>query len=163
MGKSCLKLILGAFFASIAVFPLHPRDVVGVLLEDTIATFSDSYDLLVYSLKAAIQRDLREQRQSVREEAKVTNERVEAYLEAKGIFSRRDRQPITRKEFAQLMFQRFDLPRGFFTKLLKTTSWYYRDAVRLGLFNDTDSSDGTMSTREMLSVFIKAEALGRSR
>ncbi|HRP70121.1 MAG TPA: hypothetical protein PLY93_11365 [Turneriella sp.] len=142
---------------------LYARDVVGTLLKDTVATFSDSYDLIIYSLSAAIQRDLRAQKQSVLEETAATNERIEIYLESKGILSRRDRQPITRGDFARIVFQRFDLPRGFFTKLFETTSWYFRDAVRIGLFSENDTAEGTMSTREMLSVFTRAEALSRSR
>lgn len=142
---------------------LAGRDVVGSLLKDSVATFSDSYDLIYYSVRSALQKDLHEQNKAVQSEAQLSNERIEAYLESKGIVSRRDRQPITRSDFARMIFQRFDLPRGFFTKLFGTSAWYYRDAVRAGLFSDSDQSDGTMSTREMLSVFTRAEQLSRSR
>lgn len=142
--------------------PLVAADIVGGLLKDSVATFSDSYDLIFYSVKSALARDLREQRKAVRQESAVTNERIETYLESRGILNRRDRQPIARKDFAQMIFQRFDLPRGFFTKLFASPAWYYRDAVRAGLFNDSDQPEGTMSTREMLSVFTRAEELSRS-
>jgi hypothetical protein len=142
---------------------LSAGDIVGALLKDSVATFSDSYDLIFYSVRSALKRDLREQSKNIQSETALSNERIEAYLEAKGITSRRDRQPITRSDFARLIFQRFDLPRGFFTKLLGSSSWYYRDAVRAGLFTENDQSDGTMSTREMLSVFTRAEALSRAR
>ena len=142
--------------------PLVAGDVVGGLLKDSVATFSDSYDLIFYSVKSALARDLRAQQLSVKQETAVTNERIESYLETRGILNRRDRQPIARRDFAQMVIQRFDLPRGFFTKLFGSASWYYRDAVRVGLFNDTDQPEGTMSTREMLSVFTRAEALSRS-
>jgi hypothetical protein len=139
------------------------EDVVSRLLKDTVATFSDSYDLLYYSLKSALSRDLREQARSVQVTREITSERIEAYLEAKGILVRRDSQPITRKDFARILIERFDLPKGFFTRLTGSSSWYFRDAVRAGLFADTDASDGTMSTREMLSVFTRAEQLSRAR
>lgn len=142
---------------------LHARDVVGTLLKDAVATFSDSYDLIIYSLRSAVERDLRAQKQSVLDETAATNERIEIYLESKGILSRRDRQPITRGDFSRIVFQRFNLPRGFFTKLFETTSWYFRDAVRLGLFSEDATAEDTMSTREMLSVFTRAETLSRSR
>ena len=142
--------------------PLFAADVVGGLLKDSVATFSDSYDLIFYSVKSALARDLRAQQLSLRQETAVTNERIESYLESRGILNRRDRQPIARRDFAQMVIQRFDLPRGFFTKLFGSASWYYRDAVRAGLFSDADQPESTMSTREMLSVFTRAEALSRS-
>jgi hypothetical protein len=141
---------------------LGAADIVGGLLKDSVATFSDSYDLIFYSVKSALARDLRAQNLSVRQESAITNERIESYLESRGILNRRDRQPIARRDFAQMIFQRFDLPRGFFTKLFGSSAWYYRDAVRIGLFNDGDQAEGTMSTREMLSVFTRAEELSRS-
>lgn len=145
------------------VSPAFGVDIVSQLLKDTVATFSDSYDLLYYSLKSALQRDLREQASAMQIERDITTERIEAYLEARGIALRRDSQPITRGDFARIVIERFDLPKGFFTRLLGSPSWYFRDAVRVGLFSESDSSDGTMSTREMLSVFTKAERLSRSR
>lgn len=154
-----LAFIFGLLFAG----ALPAKDVVGTLLRDSVATFSDSYDLIFYSVRSALQNDIKEQRKSVREEAALSNERIDAYLESKGIITRRDRQPITRSDFARMIFQRFDLPRGFFTRLFGTSSWYYRDAVRAGLFSENDTSDGTMSTREMLSVFTRAEQLSRAR
>lgn len=158
-----LKLTLAVFVLTGTLSGLMARDVVGGLLKDSVATFSDSYDLIYYSVKSALTNDLREQRNAVRNESQITNERIELYLESRGILNRRDRQPIARKEFAQMIFQRFDLPRGFFTKLFGSSSWFYRDAVRIGLFSDADSPEGTMSTREMLSVFTRAEALSRSK
>lgn len=154
--QSALLLILSGLFQVAAA------DIVGGLLKDSVATFSDSYDLIFYSVKSALTRDLRAQNLAVRQESAITNERIESYLESRGILNRRDRQPIARRDFAQMIFQRFDLPRGFFTKLLGSSTWYYRDAVRIGLFNDSDPSEGTMSTREMLSVFTRAEELSRS-
>lgn len=145
------------------VSPAFGVDIVSQLLKDTVATFSDSYDLLYYSLKSALQRDLREQASAMQIERDITTERIEAYLEARGIALRRDSQPITRGDFARIVIERFDLPKGFFTRLLGSPSWYFRDAVRVDLFSESDSSDGTMSTREMLSVFTKAERLSRSR
>jgi hypothetical protein len=152
----------------VLVMTLAPRsagaaDVVGRLLKDTVATFSDSYDLLYYSLKSALRRDLREQAQAVQMTREITNERIEAYLEAKGILLRRDSQPITRRDFARILIERFDLPKGFFTRLTGSSGWYFRDAVRAGLFSESDAGEGTMSTREMLSVFTRAEQLSRSR
>lgn len=141
---------------------LAAADIVGGLLKDSVATFSDSYDLIFYSVKSALARDLRAQNLSVRHESAITNERIESYLESRGILNRRDRQPIARRDFAQMIFQRFDLPRGFFTRLFGSATWYYRDAVRIGLFSHSDQSEGTMSTREMLSVFTRAEELSRS-
>lgn len=157
--RAGLSLALCLLFSGM----LPAKDVVGTLLRDSVATFSDSYDLIYYSLRSAVQRDLREQQKGMRDETALTNERIDAYLEAKGIITRRDRQPITRSEFSRLIFQRFDLPRGFFTRLFGTSSWYYRDAVRAGLFSENDASEGTMSTREMLSVFTRAEQLSRAR
>lgn len=150
---------------AVVFFPVNAgaADVVGRLLKDTIATFSDSYDLLYYSVKSALRRDLREQAQAVQMAREATNERIEAYLEAKGLLLRRDSQPITRKDFARVLIERFDLPKGFFTRLTGSSGWYYRDAVRAGLFAETDAAEGTMSTREMLSVFTRAEQLSRSR
>lgn len=138
-------------------------DVVGRLLTDTVATFSDSYDLVCYSLKAALRRDLYDQAQAVQITREITNERIEAYLGAKGLLLRRDSQPITRKDFARVLIERFDLPRGFITRLTDSAVWYFRDAVRVGLFSAADSGEETMSTREMLSVFTRAEQLSRSR
>jgi hypothetical protein len=153
------------FICNLAIDParLYGADVVSRLLKDTVATFSDSYDLLYYSLKSALQRDLREQAKAVQETRDATNERIEAYLEAKGILLRRDSQPITRRDFARILIERFDLPKGFFTRLTGSSRWYFRDAVRAGLFSETDAAEGTMSTREMLSVFTRAEQLSRSR
>ncbi|MBL8033635.1 MAG: hypothetical protein JNJ69_08045 [Leptospiraceae bacterium] len=156
------KLALVAVLCTLMT-PLFAGDVVGGLLKDSVATFSDSYDLIYYSVRAALANELREQKKSVRTETSVTNERIEAYLESKGILNRRDRQPILRRDFARLIFQRFDLPRGFFTKLLDSPAWYYRDAVRAGLFSDSDAPEGTMSTREMLSVFTRAEQISRAK
>ena len=153
------------FLLTVVLAPAQSRaaDVVGRLLKDTVATFSDSYDLLYYSLKSALRRDLREQAQAAQVTRETTNERIEAYLEAKGILIRRDSQPITRRDFARILIERFDLPKGFFTRLTGSSSWYFRDAVRAGLFSEMDAGEGTMSTREMLSVFTSAEQLSRSR
>jgi hypothetical protein len=142
---------------------LSAVDVVGALLKDTVATFSDSYDLIYYSVKSALVRDLKAQKSTMQETASVTNERIESYLESRGISVRRDRQPIQRKEFARLLMQRFDLPLSAFTRLFGTSGWYYRDAVRSGLFSEDERGDETMSTREMLSVFSRAEELSRSK
>lgn len=158
------RVMVYAFFPILAWGnPVFGVDIVSRLLKDTVATFSDSYDLLYYSLKSALQRDLHEQASAVKIEREITNERIEAYLEARGIVLRRDSQPITRGDFARIVIERFDLPKGFFTRLFGSPSWYFRDAVRAGLFAESDASDGTMSTREMLSVFTKAEQLSRSR
>lgn len=146
-----------------AAAKLAAVDVVGALLKDTVATFSDSYDLIYYSVKSALSRDLKAQKASVNETAAVTNERIESYLESRGIAVKRDRQPIQRKDFARLLMQRFDLPLSAFTRLFGTAGWYYRDAVRAGLFTEGEQGDETMSTREMLSVFSRAEALSRTR
>lgn len=143
--------------------PASPADVVGGLLKDSVATFSDSYDLIYYSLRSALAREAREQKNSVQSEAAMTDARILKYLVDKGIVAKRDQQPISRADFARIIIQRFDLPRGFFTKLLGSPSWYFRDAVRAGLFSESDQSDGTMSTREMLSVFTRAESLSRVR
>ena len=160
MQKALRQYVILIFFAVQA--PLMSADIVGGLLKDSVATFSDSYDLIFYSVKSALTRDLRAQHSSVRQETAVTNERIESYLESRGILNRRDRQPIVRKDFAQMIIQRFDLPRGFFTKLFGSSAWYFRDAVRVGLFSDSDQAEGTMSTREMLSVFTRAETLSRT-
>lgn len=143
--------------------PIRSADVVGGLLKDSVATFSDSYDLIYYSLRSAFARDAKEQSNSIRSEAALTDARILKYLVDKGIVAKRDQQPISRADFARIIFQRFDLPRGFFTKLLDSPSWYFRDAVRAGLFSESDQGDGTMSTREMLSVFTRAESLSRAR
>lgn len=151
-------------FSSLALtLNLAAADVVGGLLKDSVATFSDSYDLIYYSVRSAVRRDLRDQHLSVQTEQALTNDRMEKYLGERGISIKRDHQPITRADFAKVIIQRFGLPRGFFTKLLDSSSWYYRDAVRAGLFSEGDQSNATMSTREMLSVFTRAEALSRSR
>ncbi|AFM14541.1 hypothetical protein [Turneriella parva] len=147
----------------IAVRPAPANDVVGTLLKDTVATFSDSYDLIYYSVKSALVRDLKAQKATINETTAVTNERIETYLESRGITVRRDRQPIQRKEFARLVMQRFELPLGVFTKVFGTAGWYYRDAVRAGLFSENEAGDETMSTREMLSVFSRAESLSRQK
>lgn len=160
IARACKYLF---YLAMVLGTTLSAADVVSRLLKDSVATFSDSYDLIYYSAKSALTSELHAQRQAVRSESALTSDRIETYLESKGIFSRRDRQPIARKDFAHMIFQRFDLPRGFFTKLIGSASWYYRDAVRAGLFNDGDAADGTMSTREMLSVFTRAEALSRAK
>ncbi len=146
-----------------AATPVAAVDIVGTLLKDTVATFSDSYDLIYYSVKSALIRDLKAQKATLSDTTAVTNERIETYLESRGISVRRDRQPIQRKEFARLIMQRFELPLGVFTKVLGTSGWYYRDAVRAGLFSENDAGDETMSTREMLSVFSRAEELSRQK
>lgn len=156
--RKYLKIILLCTFVS----TVSAGDVVSKLLKDSVATFSDSYELVVYSLKNALRRDIREQKQAIATEAAVSTERIELYLETHGISLRRDRQPITRKDFAQLVIRRFDLPRSFFTRLFQSSSWYYRDAVRAGLFATSDAGESTMSTREMLSVFTHAESLSRA-
>lgn len=147
----------------IAVRPAPAIDVVGTLLKDTVATFSDSYDLIYYSVKSALVRDLKAQKATINETTAVTNERIETYLESRGITVRRDRQPIQRKDFARMVMQRFELPLGVFTKIFGTSGWYYRDAVRAGLFSENEAGDETMSTREMLSVFSRAESLSRRK
>ncbi len=157
-----IRMLLALFFFFCSV-QLAAVDIVGTLLKDTVATFSDSYDLIYYSVKSALVNDLRAQKASVENTAAVTNERIESYLESRGITAKRDRQPIQRKDFARLLMQRFDLPLSFFTKVFGTSAWYYRDAVRAGLFDQSERGDETMSTREMLSVFSRAESLSRSR
>jgi len=155
LGLGVLRLALAAELAAV--------DIVGTLLKDTVATFSDSYDLIYYSVKSALVRDLKAQKASVQETTTVTNERIESYLESKGISAKRDRQPIQRKDFARLLMQRFDLPLSAFTRVFGTSGWYYRDAVRAGLFAESEHGDETMSTREMLSAFSRAEQLSRLR
>jgi len=157
-----MREFLKIIFVCTFVTTVSAGDVVSKLLKDSVATFSDSYELVVYSLKNALRRDIREQRQAIASEAALSTERIELYLETHGISLRRDRQPITRKDFAQLVIRRFDLPRSFFTRLFQSSSWYYRDAVRAGLFTANDAGESTMSTREMLSVFTHAEALARA-
>lgn len=160
--KKSIHLALKFLLISIT-FELAAVDIVGTLLKDTVATFSDSYDLIYYSVKSALVRDLREQKNSVENTSTVTNERIESYLESRGISPKRDRQPIQRKDFARLVMKRFDLPLSFFTRMIGSSNWYYRDAVRAGLFSDTDRGDETMSTRELLSVLSRAESLSRAR
>ncbi|MCX7631885.1 MAG: hypothetical protein N2Z22_00980 [Turneriella sp.] len=138
-------------------------DIVRRLLSDSIATFSDAYDLVYYSLAGSFRQDLAEQAKHIILTQEVAAEKVQQFLSARGILLRRDGQPITRKEFAKILIERFDLPKGLFTRLLGSTSWYFRDAVRLGLFATGDKAEETMSTREMLAVFYRAEALHRGR
>lgn len=157
------KTFIGFFLALWTLAPASATDVVGGLLKDSVATFSDSYDLIYYSLRSALAREAREQKKSVQAEAAMTDARILKYLLDKGIMAKRDQQPISRADFARIIIQRFDLPRGFFTKLLDSPSWYFRDAVRAGLFAESDQADGTMSTREMLSVFTRAESISRAR
>lgn len=151
------------FFALFTFLPVFSGDIVSGLLKDSVATFSDSYDLIYYSVRSALAREGRQKGEAIQAEIKATNERIEGYLVSRGITLSRDRQPISRADFAKLVIKRFELPKGFFTDLLGGANWYFRDAVRAGLFSETDQSDGTMSTREMLSVFTRAEALSRHR
>jgi len=158
-----MRLLLAILIPIALASSLAGADVVSTLLKDSVATFSDSYDLIYYSVKNTLAREAKSKSESIQAEFRTTNERIEEYLLRRGVALNRDQQPITRADFAKLVIKRFELPRSFFTGLFGSASWYFRDAIKAGLFAEADQSDGTMSTREMLSVFTKAEAASRKR
>ena len=154
-----LTLLVSTAFLTSTV---SANDIIRKLMKDSVATFSDAYDLLTYSLKAIPphlkQKTFNEQNDLQRSEQAT----IETYLSLRGI-QNRENQPITRAEFAKTILKRYDLKTGFFTKLFGTPSLYFDDAVHLGIFTPEERGSDPLTTRELLNAFNRAESISRRR
>ncbi len=134
---------------------LWARDIFSELMRDSVATFSDASELMYYSVKALVVR----QKKADDKLTAAEQQEAQRLLAEKGILLENKNQPIHRSAFARTLIQRFNLSTSFMTDLFRADVLYYRDALRLGLFDDNLPADATLTTRELLRAYLKAESL----
>lgn len=157
-GKLCIALL-----ALSVVAPVSARDVISSLLKDSVATLSDAADLIYYSFKSIGSGSGKEVADLKKSEEGQSPENVTRYLQEKGINLPKDNQPISRQQFAKILIQRYGFKTSFKTTIFGRASDYFHDAVRLGIFSTSSLGHESLSTRELVNAFLRADAIGRKR
>lgn len=144
---------------------LYSEDLIKELMKDSIATFHDAGRLLYYSVVSITHADTSKKpvkklkKKKKVDLEKISPEEMKNELKKRGIEIPLDNVPIKRKEFARTVVKAFYLSKSFLTSLIGTDDMYFQDAVSLGLFPRESSGDENLGTREMLSVYLKADSL----
>lgn len=120
---------------------------------DSVATVSDAAELMYYSALSLF-KNQKENNPNYTEQRE-----MELWLKERGIQIEAKNQPIRRGTLARALIERFQLAKSFFTQIFGFESLYYKDAVRLGLFSEDLPSEATLTTRELLQAYLKAESL----
>ncbi|GEM_PF-2784070 len=152
-----------ALVISLAVIPsIHADDIVSEFMKGKVATFMDAASLLYYSFQGATSKDKKNQKNNPREDArKHSPEEIKRFLQNKGVAVSLDSRPITRKEFAKTLIDRFNLKTSYLTDIFGGLDSYFEDAVDLGIFSEADSGNENLTTRELLSAYLKAEKMSK--
>lgn len=140
---------------------LSARDIISSLMKESVATLSDAADLIYYSFKSIGSPS--KQKDPVVSEINESPENITKFLQEKGIDLPSDNQPITRQELAKILIKRFNLKTSLKTDIFGAAGDYFRDAVRLGIFTDNGTGNESLSTRELLNAFLRADSLGRKK
>ena len=164
--RNIAVISLCLFFTSFG--GLHAKDIFSNLFENSIATFGDAAEMLYRSFNVVEMSKNRKRRamlekRAAEQEHSANSEEMLAFLKAKGIQVSLLGQPMAKKDFAKLLFQRFpSLPRSFLTKSLGFGSLYFQDAKELKIFSQSEAAEETLTAKHMLSSFLKASRLVRS-
>ena len=164
--KNIAVISLYLFFLSFG--GLHAKDIFSNLFENSIATFGDAAEMLyrsfnVVEMSKNRKRQAMLEKRAAEQETSANSEEMLAFLKAKGIQVSLLGQPMAKKDFAKLLFQRFpSLPKSFLTKSLGFGSLYFQDAKELKIFSKSEAAEETLTAKNMLSSFLKASRLVRS-
>ncbi len=158
-----MSLRITFFFA--LSFQIMTKDLVPSLFENTVATFTDaaemlyrSFNIVEMSKKRRISDKLREK--SAKENLDISPAEIRSFLKRKGISALLLSQPMLKKDFAKLLFQRFtNLPRGFLTRSLQFKKLYFNDAQGLKIFSRSDFAEETLTLKDMFGSFLKASKI----
>lgn len=135
---------------------VYPRDIVSEFMKGKVATFMDAASLLYYSFQSVAS-------QKKDKENKKSPEEIRKFLKEKGIQVSLDSRPITRKEFAKTLIERFNLETSYLTDIFGGLDNYFQDAVNLGIFEKNDRGNENLTTKELLSAYLRAEKLSRRK
>ncbi len=162
------RLFLNLVLVTILSFNLGAKEFFSGLFENSIATFTDAAKMLYHSFNIAeMSKNYKRQnfyrQKSSKKKENVSLQEIYQFLQEKGIDASLLSQPMAKKNFARLLFQRFKkLPKSFLTQNLEFEILYFRDAQNLGIFGGTELPKGTLTVKDMLNSFLKASHLASS-
>ena len=157
--KQASYIVVFSFF--IAVSSVSSKDLLSGIFGNAVATLGDAAELLYNSfhLKKMAQNKKRQDdlKKGNKHYQKENSIGLKEYLKKSNINTS---QPISKQDFAKLLFERFaNLPVSFLTATLKFNSLYFKDAQKLNIFKSNDVGKETLTKREMLAAFLKADQL----
>ena len=159
----CTIFVLVSLSFMFVTRPVSTKDILTRIFSNTVATFGDAVELLYNSfhLKRIAQNKKRQEElrkkneQAWQQRSELTS--LNRYLKKNKI---NISQPISKQDFAMLLFERFTmLPVSFLSKTLQFNSLYFRDAKKLNIFKSTDLPEETLTVKEMVNAFLKANQL----
>ncbi|MDH5718209.1 MAG: hypothetical protein OEZ22_11320 [Spirochaetia bacterium] len=154
---------LMVIFMCLPLNNLIAKDVFTDLMKESVATFWDAAKLIYHSfnpIEYIKNREFEKERENNLSENQKNNlsvDEVKKYLLEQGFEIPTDNQPITRKQFAKTLLTRFELPTSLFTDIFGTDNMYFSDAIKLGIFSSNLNGNESITTRELLQSFIRAE------
>ncbi|MDH5719799.1 MAG: hypothetical protein OEZ13_04165 [Spirochaetia bacterium] len=157
-----LNIIIIAFLTLAFTTQVSAKDFLSDLMKEGVATFLDTAKLIYYSFNPVDyvnNSDSNKDNEENSNNQEPNEDDLKKFLEEKGIPLPTDEQPITRKQTAKTMMIRFDLPISLLTRIFGTENMYFSDATKLGLFSSGVYGDENMTTRELLSIFLRAEKI----
>lgn len=160
MRASLRKIAIATVLATLTA-PLSAEDIFSRLMKDSVATFSDAGHLLYHSMKSLASSDKKQKAYQSKEFQSLHMRRneIRAFLLERGYDINLTQKPITKKAFSKALIDHFNLKTGLLTSIFKSESFYFDDAVKLGLFSREAVGDSPLTTREMVKVYFKAENL----
>lgn len=138
--------------------PVMGQDIISNLMQDSLATFSEARRLIYYSFLPATKSE-----DSQKKQKNVSEQEINDFLWKQGIEMPSTNRPIRKDEFAKAVIQRYHLKTGWLTRVTRQPRHYFDDARRLGLFNTLENPDETMTTQELLNVYLKAQKMSHQR
>ena len=143
----------------IFVFLLSFYSIQAQILEKmlgTTATFTD-VAVIIYESFNPINLVKAQKDNKINESRKEASfQEMNDYLKTQGIDISLKSQPISKQEFARILFQRFKFSSSLLTRTSKLNYLYFRDARNIGIFDNSDNENDTLTTTEMFQSYFKA-------
>ena len=164
--QKILKFFTISLLLLVMLKPAFTKDYVSKILGNTVATFSDALELLYNSFNPVELVKNKKRKTNYKEKAKKQKEidikRMQDFLKKHGINapSLSLSQPLTKQDFAKLLFKRFKtLPHSFLSSQLQFNYLYFKDAQELGIFSTNETAEDTLTTKDLLKSFLRATKL----
>ena len=144
--------------------PWVAKDLLSGFFKNTVATFEDAAELLYNSLNTTRLAENKKKQAEFKKRIAVSKHQEEKALKSLHKYLKENKinssQPILKEDFAKLLFKRFEkLPVSFLTKTLQFSVLYFKDAQTLHIFKKAEAPTETLTIKEMVNAFLKADQL----
>ena len=153
------KLLFSLFSIFYTFVPVQAQILEKIV--GSVATFSDVAVIIYESLNPVSLVKAQKENTKNQEKQLASMQDIDLYLKNRGIDVSVNSQPISKQEFAKILYQRFQFSSSLLTKTTGIDYLYFKDAKNLGIFESSDNESDTLTTQDMFKAYFKALQLKR--